>query len=82
MENLQLPNLEKLNKVSWTKLSFKNPVVFLDEKNHFIIREMRNVRGNVMVELTMDDDKMFRNIKDLNPDVKKLIDHHLMLQPV
>lgn len=76
----KFPNLEKLNSVNWTSLSLKEPVVFRMEEKQFIIRYMRNVKGNIMCELVMDDDRMMKNILSLPEDIQVQIDRHLKLQ--
>lgn len=75
-----LTNLEKLNQINWTSLSLKTPVVFRLDERQFIIRNMRNVKGKVMCELIMDDDRAMKDITTLPDYVQKMIDHHIKLQ--
>lgn len=75
-----MENLQRLQDVKWTSLTLKIPVVFRENDMQFIIRNMRNFKGNVMCECCMDDDRWMRNIKDLPDDVKIMINSHLKIQ--
>lgn len=74
------PNIDRLSTVNWTSLTLKQPVVFRMNDTQYIIRNMKNYKGNILCELQMDDDKFIRNLNTLPEEVRQTIDQRLKIQ--
>lgn len=74
------PHIDRLNKVNWVHVSFKTPIVFRIGDDQFIIRTMRNFKGNAICELEMDNDKFMRKLNELPEEVRQTIDQRLKMQ--
>jgi hypothetical protein len=56
--------------IEWKKKEFKNPVSFRQDDQSFIIRTVRNIKGAIMCECEMDDDKVMMVISKLPEPVQ------------
>lgn len=69
-----------LEKISWTKLELKKPVVFKESGTIYIVRKLINNKGVVMAELEVGKDSYMRQFKNLPSSVQGEIERGITAQ--
>jgi hypothetical protein len=59
--------------IAWVNKELKDPVSFRRDDEAFIVRKVKNVKGRIMCECEMDDDKIMVPIETLPNEVQDLI---------
>jgi len=76
-----LTALEIIPSLNRPHVELKDPVVFRTDDEHFTVRHIKNIRGNVMCELEMPDDKIMRPYQQLPVGAQQMIDAKLNALP-